>query len=78
MNYLVGFGYSLAWALVKKLPDNLTKKLFQKFAEIAYEKDVKGVQQLRSNLSFMLDLKTDSLELENLVKEGMKIGRAHV
>ena len=72
MNYLVGFGYSLAWALVKKLPDNLTKKLFQKFAEIAYEKDVKGVQQLRSNLSFMLDLKTDSLELENLVKEGMK------
>ena len=66
------FVYGFAWFLVKRLPNGLTLGIFRKIADFAYKKDIKGVQQLRANLSFMLNLESDSSELENLVKEGMR------
>ena len=64
-------GYQVGWVVVKRLPQKLSRKLFKKIADSSYKKDIKGVQQLRANLSFMLNLKTDDIELENLVKQGM-------
>ena len=65
-------GYQVGWAIVKKLPKRLSRKLFIKIADFAYQKDIKGVQQLRANLSFMLGIDIESIELEKLVKEGMR------
>ncbi len=65
-------GYQVGWAIVKRLPKRLSRKLFQKIADFAYQKDIKGVQQLRANLSFMLGIDIESIELEKLVKEGMR------
>ncbi|MFM1826382.1 MAG: hypothetical protein RLZZ37_1017 [Actinomycetota bacterium] len=72
MNFIVDLAYGLAWFLVKRLPNKITLKIFRQIADHSYKKDIKGVQQLRANLSFMLKLKNDSIELENLVKEGMR------
>lgn len=72
MSNFANFAYGLAWFLVKRLPNNLTLVIFRKIADYAYKKDIKGVQQLRANLSFMLSLSKDSIELEKLVKEGMR------
>ena len=72
MNLLIDYLYGLAWFLVKRLPNKITSKAFRKIADYSYKKDIKGVQQLRANLSFMLKLNSNSIELENLVKEGMR------
>lgn len=72
MNLLIDYLYGLAWFLVKRLPNKITIKVFKKIADYSYRKDIKGVQQLRANLSFMLKLNSNSIELENLVKEGMR------
>ena len=65
-------GYQVGWAIVKRLPKRLSRKLFIKIADFAYQKDIKGVQQLRANLCFMLGIDIESIELEKLVKEGMR------
>jgi len=72
MSNFANFAYGLAWFLVKRLPNKFTLVIFRKIADYAYKKDIKGVQQLRANLSFMLSLSKDSIELEKLVKEGMR------
>ena len=69
---LADIGYQTGWVVIKRLPKTISRKLFQKIADVSYEKDIKGVQQLRANLSFMTDLKSDSIELEQLVKDGMR------
>lgn len=72
MRLLIGWAYGIAWFLVKRLPERLTYYIFQKIADVSYQKDIKGVQQLRANLSFMLKLNKDSIELEKIVKKGMR------
>ena len=69
---LADIGYQTGWVVIKRLPKKMSRKLFQKIADVSYKKDIKGVQQLRANLSFMIDLKADSIELEKLVKEAMR------
>jgi KDO2-lipid IV(A) lauroyltransferase len=69
---LADIGYQTGWVVIKRLPKTISRKLFQKIADVSYGKDIKGVQQLRANLSFMTDLKADSIELEQLVKDGMR------
>ena len=68
---LADVGYQVGWVVVKRLPKKVSKALFRKIADYSYEKDIKGVQQLRANLSFMLGLDAQSLELEKIVKQGM-------
>lgn len=72
MNLLIDYLYGLAWFLVKRLPNKITLYVFRKIADYSYKKDLTGVQQLRANLSFMLNLSNNSNELENYVKEGMR------
>ena len=72
MNLIISSVYGLAWFLVKRLPNKITLKIFRKIADYSYRKDIKGVQQLRANLSFMLNLNQNSIELEKIVKEGMR------
>ncbi len=72
MSYFANFAYALAWFLVKRFPNKLSLKIFKNIADFAYQKDIKGVQQLRANLKFMMQLNDDSLELEKLVKDGMR------
>lgn len=69
---LADIGYQTGWVVIKRLPKKLSRKLFLKIADVSYAKDIKGVQQLRANLAFMNDLKAESIELEQLVKEGMR------
>ena len=69
---LADISYQTGWVVIKRLPKKLSRKLFTKIADVSYEKDIKGVQQLRANLSFMIDLKAESIELEQLVKDGMR------
>jgi KDO2-lipid IV(A) lauroyltransferase len=61
---LADIGYQTGWVVIKRLPKTISRKLFQKIADVSYEKDIKGVQQLRANLSFMTDIKADTIELE--------------
>ncbi|MFZ9790094.1 MAG: phosphatidylinositol mannoside acyltransferase [Candidatus Nanopelagicales bacterium] len=72
MNLIISSVYGLAWFLVKRLPNKITLNIFRKIADYSYRKDIKGVQQLRANLSFMLNLNQNSIELEKIVKEGMR------
>jgi len=69
---LADIGYQTGWVVIKRLPKKLSRKLFLKIADVSYAKDIKGVQQLRANLAFMNDLKAESIELEQLVNEGMR------
>jgi lauroyl/myristoyl acyltransferase len=69
---LADISYQTGWIVIKRLPKKLSRKLFIKIADISYGKDIKGVQQLRANLAFMTGLKADSMELEQLVKDGMR------
>ena len=48
---LADIGYQTGWVVIKRLPKKLSRKLFTKIADVSYEKDIKGVQQLRANLS---------------------------
>ena len=64
--------YQIGWVLVKRLQAKLSRKLFNFIADYSYKKDIKGVQLLRANLRFVLDLSKDSLELETIVKAGMR------
>ncbi len=68
MNLIISSVYGLAWFLVKRLPNKITLNIFRKIADYSYRKDIKGVQQLRANLSFMLNLNQNSIELEKIVK----------
>jgi len=69
---LADISYQTGWVVIKRLPKKLSRKLFIKIADVSYQKDIKGVQQLRANLAFMTGLKSDSIELEQLVKDGMR------
>ena len=69
---LADISYQTGWVVIKRLPKKLSRKLFIKIADVSYGKDIKGVQQLRANLAFMTGLKADSIELEQLVKDGMR------
>lgn len=69
---LADISYQTGWVVIKRLPEKLSRKLFIKIADVSYGKDIKGVQQLRANLAFMTGLKADSIELEQLVKDGMR------
>ena len=65
-------GYQIGWLVVKRLPQKLSRKIFRKIADVSYKKDIKGVQQLRANLCFMTGIQPDSIELEKLVRDGMR------
>ena len=67
-NNIDGF---FVWSFANSI-QKLSRKLFIKIADVSYQKDIKGVQQLRANLAFMTGLKSDSIELEQLVKDGMR------
>ena len=69
---LVDFGYQAGWVLVKRLPPGIARNLFRKIADWSYQKDITGVQQLRANLAFMTGIAADSIELETLVRDGMR------
>ena len=69
---LADISYQTGWVVIKRLPKKLSRKLFIKIADVSYQNDIKGVQQLRANLAFMTGLKSDSIELEQLVKDGMR------
>ena len=69
---LADISYQTGWVVTKRLPKKLSRRLFIKIADVSYGKDIKGVQQLRANLACMTGLKADSIELEQLVKDGMR------
>ena len=70
-DHLVYLGYSLAWKIVRLLPEKTAYKLANRFADILYGKNGKSVERLRSNYRRVQPtLSPDQLEF--LTNAGMR------
>jgi KDO2-lipid IV(A) lauroyltransferase len=68
---LIYRGYSLAWKIVRLLPEKFAYKLADRFADLLYGKNGKGVSRLRSNYQRIRpELNSDQLEF--LTNAGMR------
>ena len=68
---LIYLGYSLAWKIVRLLPEKFAYKLADRFADLLYGKNGKGVSRLRSNYQRIRpELNSDQLEF--LTNAGMR------
>ena len=71
MKHLIYYGYSLAWKIIRLLPESFAYSLGDRLAMRIYQKNGKGVKRLRSNYSRVSSaLPSDQIEL--LVREGMR------
>ncbi len=68
---LVYLGYSLAWKIVRLLPEKFAYRLADRFADILYGKNGKGVSRLRSNYK-RIQPGLDSNQIEFLTNAGMR------
>ena len=68
---LVYLGYSLAWKIVRLLPEKFAYRLADRFADILYGKNGKGVSRLRNNYK-RIQPGLDSNQIEFLTNAGMR------
>jgi len=68
---LIYWGYSLAWKVVRILPESSAYKLADRFADLLYGKNGKGVVRLRNNFKRIRpELNSDQVEF--LTNAGMR------
>jgi len=71
MKTLVYWGYSLAWKLVRLLPEKSAYRLAYVAADYLTKKNGKGVQRLRKNYARVRP-ELSTIQLENLIATGMR------
>ena len=64
-------GYRSGWFLVRRMPDRLAHRSFDLLADVAWRRDGKGVQRMRSNYATVRPELTTT-ELDALVRAGMR------
>lgn len=69
--FFVYLGYSLAWKIVRLLPEKFAYKLANQFADILYGKNGKAIARLRSNYQ-RIHPELSSNQLEFLTNAGMR------
>ena len=68
---IIYWGYSLAWKIVRLLPEKVAYELANRFADYLYAKNGKGVRRLRSNYQRVhSELSADQIEF--LTNAGMR------
>ncbi len=65
-------GYGLGWGLVRKLPEALTSRVFQFFADLAWRREGPRVQVLEANLVRVLGPDVDGKALRAASREVMR------
>ncbi len=69
---LTSAGYTLGWALVRRMPEAWARALFMLAADIAWRRQGKGVQQLEANLRRVLGPDATGKELRRVSLAGMR------
>jgi phosphatidylinositol dimannoside acyltransferase len=69
---LADIGYGLGWSLVCKLPEALTSRVFQFFADLAWRREGPRVQALEANLVRVLGADVDGKVLRAASREVMR------
>ena len=71
MSILIYWGYSLAWRIIRLLPEKRAYALADRFADYLYAKNGKAVTRLRSNYQ-QVNKKIEPIELEFITNQGMR------
>ena len=71
MSILIYWGYSLAWRIIRLLPEKRAYALADRFADYLYAKNGKAVTRLRSNYQ-QVNKKIEPIELEFMTNQGMR------
>ena len=71
MQTIIYWGYSLAWQILRLLPEKVAYGLGDRFADFLYKKNGKQIQRLRSNYG-RIKPELNLSELEELTKMGMR------
>ena len=71
MQTIIYWGYSLAWQILRLLPEKVAYGLGDRFAVFLYKKNGKQIQRLRSNYG-RIKPELNLSELEELTKMGMR------
>ena len=71
MSILTYWGYSLAWKIIRLLPEKRAYALADRFADYLYAKNGKAVRRLRSNY-LQVNKKIEPIELEFMTNQGMR------
>ncbi len=69
---LISAGYALGWAVVRRMPEGLARRLFMLVAEIAWRRQGKGVQQLEANLRRVVGQEASGKQLRELSRAAMR------
>jgi phosphatidylinositol dimannoside acyltransferase len=64
--------YLLAWAVVCRLPEAWTRRLFMLVAEVLWRRQGKGVQRLEANLRRVIGSDASETDLRRLSRAGMR------
>ena len=72
MERLVTFAYRAGWAVVRNLPERLTAWLFQLGADLAWRRQGKGTQRLKSNLARVVGPDVEPAELDRLTRDALR------
>ena len=65
-------GIILGWAVVRRMPEGLARRLFMLVAEIAWRRQGKGVQQLEANLRRVVGQEASGKQLRELSRAAMR------
>ena len=71
MSILIYWGYSLAWRIIRLLPEKRAYALADRFADYLYAKNGKAVTRLRSNYQ-QANKRIEPIELEFMTNQGMR------
>lgn len=69
---LAYLGYRAGWQAVEKLPERQAYAMFDRFADISYRRQGKGVRQLATNLARVTGDPADSPHVQQLTAAGMR------
>ena len=70
-DFLVYWGYNIAWKIIRWIPEARAYSLADKFADYIYGRNGKGVKRLRTNFQRVRP-ELDAAQLEFLVNTGMR------
>ena len=70
-DFLVYWGYNIAWKIIRWIPEARAYSLADKFADYIYGRNGKGVKRLRTNFQRVRP-ELDAAQLEFLVNAGMR------
>ena len=71
MSILIYWGYSLAWKIIRLLPEKRAYDLADRFADYLYAKNGRGVTRLRSNY-MQINKRIETVELEFMTNQGVR------